>query len=37
MSYKENVDFYSKFKLIDKLSAELKKLIIIYRKNLYYT
>ena len=36
MSYKENIDFCFKFKSVDKLSAELKELIIVYRENLYY-
>ena len=36
MSYKNDVNSCSKFRSTDKLSAKLKKLIIIYRKNLYY-
>lgn len=35
--YKENIDSCFKSKSIDKLLAELRKLIIIYRENLYYT
>ena len=34
MSYKEDVDPRSKSKLADELSAELKELIIVCRKNL---
>ena len=34
--YKKNVDFYLKFKLINKLLIELRELIIIYKKNFYY-
>ena len=37
MSYKEKVDPRSKSKSADKLSAELRKLIIICQKNLYHT
>ena len=36
MSYKEKVDFYSKFKSADKLSMELRKLIIVCQKNLHH-
>ena len=36
ISYKYNVNPYSKFKLADKLLVELRKLIIVYRENLYY-
>ena len=36
ISHKEEVDLRSKSKLENKLSAELKKLIIVYRENLYY-
>ena len=36
MSYEEKVDFHSKFKSADKLSAELRELIIICQKNLYH-
>ena len=35
--YKENVDFCFKSKLANKLSAELKELMIVYQKNLHYT
>ena len=34
--YEKNVDPYSKSKLADKLSAELRELIIVYQKNLHY-
>ena len=34
--YKEDIDPYLKSKLVDKLSIELKKLMIIYRENLYH-
>lgn len=37
MLYKNNVNFCLKFKLINKLAAKLKKLIIFYRKNFYNT
>ena len=37
MSYKDNVDSCSKLKSAEKLLAKLKKLIIIYKINLYYT
>ena len=36
MSYKENVNSRSQSKLADKLSAELRKLMIVCQKNLYY-
>ena len=36
-SYKDDVNLCSKFKSANKLLAELKELIIICRKNLYYT
>ena len=36
MSYKDDVDSRSKFKLVDKLSAELKKVIIVYQENLHH-
>ena len=36
MLYKEEVNSYSKSKLADKLSAELRELIIICQKNLYH-
>lgn len=36
MSYKENINFHSKFKSFDKLSAELNKLINICRENFYH-
>ena len=36
MSYKDNIDPRSKFKSADKLSAELKELMIVCRKNLYH-
>ena len=35
MSYKEEVDSHSKFKLADKLSVELRELIIVCQENLY--
>ena len=37
MSYKEDVDLRSKSKSVNKLSTELKELMIIYRENLYHT
>ena len=37
MSYEEEVDLCSKSKLADKLSAELRELIIICCQNLYHT
>ena len=36
MLYKDNVNFCSKFKLADKLSAKLKELIIVCKKIFYY-
>ena len=36
MSYKEDVDLYSQFKSVDKLSAELRDLMIVCRENLYH-
>ena len=36
MSYKEDVDPRSHSKLTDKLSAELRELIIIYQENLHH-
>ena len=36
MSYKEDVNPRSKFKSVDRLLAELKKLMIICRENLYH-
>ena len=36
MLYKEKVDPHSKFKSVDKLSAELKKLMIVCWENLYH-
>ena len=36
MSYEEEVDFYSKSKSADELSAELRELIIVCRENLYH-
>ena len=36
MSYKKDVDFYSKSKLANKLLAELRQLIIVYKENFYY-
>ena len=36
MSYEENVDPYSKSKLADELSAELKELMIVCQENLYH-
>ena len=35
--YKEDVDPRSQSKLADKLSAELRKLIIVYQENPHYT
>ena len=35
MSYEEEVDPYSKSKLVDKLSTELRDLMIVCRENLY--
>ena len=32
--YKENVDFYSKFKAANKLTKKLRNLIAIYQENL---
>ena len=37
MSYKKDVDPHSKFKSADKLSTELRELMIIYRKNFHHT
>ena len=37
MSYKNNVNPHSKFKLADKLLTELRELMIVCRKNFYYT
>ena len=37
ISYEEEVDSYSKFKSADKLSAELKKLMIFCQENFYHT
>ena len=37
MLYEEEVDPRSKFKLADELSAELRELMIVCQKNLYYT
>ena len=34
--YEKNINFYFKFKLIDKLSAKLRRLMTVYRENLYY-
>ena len=36
MSYKDNVDPRSKSQSVDKLSAKLRKLMIVCRKNLYH-
>ena len=36
MSYKEDVDSRSQSKSADKLSAELRELIIVCRENLYF-
>ena len=36
MSYKDNVDPQSKFKLADKLPAEIRELMIVCQKNLYH-
>ena len=35
--YKEEVDSFSKFKSVDKLSAGLRELIIVYQENFYHT
>ncbi len=35
--YKKNINFYFKLKSPDELSIKPQKLIIIYKKNLYYT
>ena len=37
MLYKKNVNPYFNFKLADKLLIKLRKLIVVYRKNLYHT
>ena len=37
VSYEEDVDFCSQSKLADELSAELRELMIVCRKNLHYT
>ena len=37
MSYEEEVEHRSKSKLADKLSAELRELMFVYRENLDYT
>ena len=37
MSYKEKVALQSKSKSMDKLSAELRELMIVCRDNFYYT
>ena len=37
MSFKKNVDFCFKSKLQNNLSAKLKVLIIVWKKNLYHT
>ena len=34
--YKDNIDLRSKSKLVDNLSAELRKLMIVCRKNLHH-
>ena len=36
MSYEEDVDSRSQFKLADELSAELRELMIVYQENLYH-
>ena len=36
MSYKEEFDSHSQSKSVDKLSEELRKLIVVYRKNLHH-
>ena len=36
MSYKKEVDSYFKSKLVDKLLAKLRELMIVCQKNLYY-
>lgn len=35
--YKKDFNFYFKSKFVNKLASKLKKLIILYRKNLCYT
>lgn len=35
--YKKDVDFCSKSKIADKLLVKLKKLVIVYWKNLHYS
>lgn len=37
MSYKEDVNFCSKYKLIDELLEELKEIIIVCQENFYYS
>ena len=37
MSYKKDVNFRSKFKSADKLSTELRELMIVYKENFYHT
>ena len=37
VSYKDNVNSYSKFKSVDKLAVQLRNLIAVYRDNFYYT
>lgn len=36
LSYKKDIDLYSKLKSAEKLSAELQELMIICQKNLYF-
>ena len=36
MLYEEKADLYSKFKSVNKLSAELRELIIVCQENFYY-
>ena len=36
MLYKDDANSYSKLKSVDKLSAEVKKLMIVYHENLYH-
>ncbi len=35
--YKKDINLCSKLKLAEKLSIEFQKLMIMYKKNLYYT
>lgn len=35
--YKHDIDVYLKFRILNKLIANLKKVLTIYKKNFYYT